>query len=130
HNRGYYEQQKTRFETHDLAEYHALIAQIASRYRGVPVGASGSIFALQAPALALDLITPPDFMKAISEGSEVTAQDTVATERQITGHQIKVWIYNSQNATPEIQRLGALARAQHIPIATITETLSPAGASF
>ncbi len=64
-------------------------------------------------------------MKAISEGTEVSAQDTITTQQQIARHQIKVWIYNSQNATPEIQRLNALARADHIPIATVTETLSP-----
>ncbi len=69
-------------------------------------------------------------MKAISEGTEVTAQDTITTERQLTAHQIKVWIYNSQNVTPGIQRLNALARAAHIPIATVTETLSPATDSF
>ena len=34
----------------DLAPYHELIAQIKRRYRGVPVGASESIFALLAPA--------------------------------------------------------------------------------
>ena len=34
--------------------------------------------------------------------------------------------HNSQNATPEIQHLNALARANRIPIATVTETLSPA----
>jgi zinc/manganese transport system substrate-binding protein len=69
-------------------------------------------------------------MKAISEGTEVTAQDTSATERQLTTHQVKVWVYNSQNVTPEIQRLNQDARAAHIPIATVTETLSPASASF
>ncbi len=69
-------------------------------------------------------------MKAISEGTEVTAQDTLTTQRQLEDHQVKVWIYNSQNATPAIQHLNALAQAQHIPIATITETLSPATASF
>ena len=72
------------FETTGLATYHALIAQIRRRFAGVPVGASESIFALQAPALGLGLITPPSFMKAISEGTEVTAQDTATTERQIT----------------------------------------------
>ena len=96
----------------------------------MPVGASESIFALQSPALGLRLITPYSFMKSISEGTEVTAQDTVTTQRQITAHQIKVWIYNSQNATPEIQRLNALALAAHIPTATITETLSPSNATF
>jgi zinc/manganese transport system substrate-binding protein len=69
-------------------------------------------------------------MKATSEGTEVTAQDTITAQDQITRHQIKVWIYNSQNATPEIQQLNALARANHIPIATITETLTPATATF
>ena len=130
HHAGYFAQRLTRFDTGDLAQYHALIAQIRSRYAGVPVGASESIFALLAPALGLHLITPPSFLNAISEGTEVTAQDTSTTERQITGHAIKVWVYNAQNVTPEIQRLNGLARANRIPIATVTETLSPAGDSF
>jgi zinc/manganese transport system substrate-binding protein len=129
-NGDYYASRLATFETRRLKQYHQLISQIKDRYKGVPVGASESIFALLAPALGLDLITPPSFMKAISEGTEVSAQDTITTENQLARHQIKVWIYNSQNATPEIQRLNAMARANHIPIATITETLSPATATF
>jgi zinc/manganese transport system substrate-binding protein len=60
----------------------------------------------------------------------VSAQDTLTVQRQLSTHEVKVWIYNSQNATPEIQRLNALARSEGIPVATITETLSPANASF
>ena len=127
---GYYQRRLNTFDTAGLAQYHRLIAQINSRYKNVPVGASESIFALQAPALGLNLISPYSFMKANSEGTEVTAQDTITAQDQITRHQIKVWIYNSQNATPEIQQLNALARANHIPIATITETLTPATATF
>jgi len=127
---GYYQRRLNTFDTAGLAQYHRLIAQINSRYKNVPVGASESIFALQAPALGLNLISPYSFMKANSEGTEVSAQDTITAQDQITRHQIKVWIYNSQNATPEIQQLNALARANHIPIATITETLTPATATF
>jgi len=127
---AYFAQQLTAFTTKGLAQYHALIAQIKSRYAGVAVGASESIFALQAPALGLRLITPDSFMKALSEGTEVSPTDTATTERQITSHRIEVWIYNSQNATPEIQRLNALARAAHIPVATVTETLTPPTDSF
>lgn len=126
----YYAARLATFETKDLHAYHQLIAQIKSRYKGVPVGASESIFALQAPALGLTLVTPQSFMKAISEGSEVSAQDTVATQNEIAHHQIEVWIYNSQNATPQVQRLTALARANHIPVVAITETLTPATATF
>jgi zinc/manganese transport system substrate-binding protein len=127
---AYFQRQLATFENSDLSEYHTLIGQINSRYAGVPVGASESIFALQAPALGLDLVTPYSFMKAISEGTEVSAQDTITTQQQVSSHRIKVWIYNSQNATPEIQRLNSLARANHIPIATVTETLSPESATF
>ncbi len=126
----YYAARLATFETKDLHAYHQLIAQIKSRYKGVPVGASESIFALQAPALGLALITPQSFMKAISEGTEVSAQDTVATQNELARHQIEVWIYNSQNATPQVQRLTALARANRIPVVAITETLTPATATF
>ena len=54
---AYFDQRLQTFETTDLGQYHQLIAQIRSRYAGVPVGASESIFALQAPALGLE---PPN----------------------------------------------------------------------
>jgi zinc/manganese transport system substrate-binding protein len=127
---AYFGHQLSVFETSDLAQYHALIAQIRGRYAGVPVGSSESIFALLAPSLGLRLLTPYSFMKAISEGTEVTAQDTLTTQQQLSAHQIKVWVYNYQNATPEIQRLNAMARGAHVPIARISETLDPASATF
>ncbi|MGI8506735.1 MAG: metal ABC transporter solute-binding protein, Zn/Mn family, partial [Solirubrobacteraceae bacterium] len=127
---GYFAQRLRQFETSSLARYHALIATIRRRYAGVPVGASESVFALLAPALGVRLITPPGFMRATAEGAEVSAQDTASTERQLTSGAIKVWVYNAQNVTPEIQRLNGLARARRIPVATVTETLSPLGDSF
>jgi len=127
---AFFDARKHAFDTTALARYHALIAQIKSRYAGVPIGASESIFALQAPALGLNLRTPPDFLRAVSEGSDPTPQDKATIDSQIARHQIKVWIYNPQNATPDIRRINQAAQAQHIPITTITETLTPAGASF
>jgi zinc/manganese transport system substrate-binding protein len=129
-HRRYFAQQLRRFQTRGLSAYHRLIDQIRARYAGVRVGASESIFALLAPSLGLRLITPPSFMKAISEGSEVTAADVALAERQLDTRALKVWVDNSQNVTPEIQRLNGLARAHRIPIATVTETLSPATDSF
>ncbi|MGN6170494.1 MAG: metal ABC transporter solute-binding protein, Zn/Mn family [Solirubrobacteraceae bacterium] len=126
----YFVRQRTTFLHRDLSRYHALIASIRAHYAGVSVGASESIFALQAPALGLKLITPYSFMKATSEGTELTAQETAAAEQQISGRHLKVWVYNSQNVTPEIQRLTALARAHRIPVVTITETLSPRTDTF
>jgi zinc/manganese transport system substrate-binding protein len=127
---GYFAQQQARFETHSLAQYKRLIAMIKRTYHGVPVGASESIFAPLAQALGLKLLTPASFLKSISEGTEPTAADKTTIDRQIARGQIKVWIFNSQNSTPDVQRITDAARNKGIPITTITETLAPASASF
>ncbi len=72
-HRAYFAERLRRFDTRGLAAYHRLIATIRATYAGVPVGASESIFALLSPALGLRLITPPSFLAAISEGTELTA---------------------------------------------------------
>jgi zinc/manganese transport system substrate-binding protein len=127
---GYFAQQRTRFETKGLAQYKQLIATIRRKYHGVPVGASESIFAPLAQALGLKLLTPPTFLKAISEGTEPTAADKTTIDRQIAGRQIKVWVFNSQNSTPDVKRITDAARKQGIRVTTITETLVPGSASF
>ena len=126
----YFDAQRTAFETQGLASYHAVISSIRATYAGVPVGASESIFELLAPALGLHLITPAGYMKAISEGTDPTAGDKQTIDQQIARRQIKVWVYNSQNSTPDIARLTKQAEAEHIPVTTITETLTPATDSY
>ena len=56
-----------------------------------------------APALGLHLVTPPSFLRAISEGSDVSAADKRTIDRQIASRQIAIYVYNSQNATPDVQ---------------------------
>lgn len=114
----------------NLKAYFDVINEIKVRYAGTPVGASESIFAMTSPALGLNLLTPAGFLTAISEGSDPAAADKVTIDAQIKGKQIKVYVYNSQNATPDVQTQIADAKAAGIPVTTITETLTPAGASF
>lgn len=127
---SYFDRQRAAFETTGLAEYNRLRSEIRSRYAGVPVGYSESIFEPLGQDLGLKLLTPYSFAKAIAEGTDVSAADKQTVDGQAEGGAIKVWVYNSQNATPDVQRVNQLARAAHIPITTITETLSPASANF
>ncbi|MGH8919575.1 MAG: metal ABC transporter solute-binding protein, Zn/Mn family, partial [Actinomycetes bacterium] len=122
--------QASNYETTALSEYHGFISSIRSTYGGTPVGASESIFSMLAPALGLRVITPPSFLKAVSEGADVSSADKSLIDRQIRDHLIKVYIYNRQNATPDIQAQLAECRRAGIPTATITETLAPASASY
>jgi zinc/manganese transport system substrate-binding protein len=127
---AYFRARKAGFETKGLAQYERLIAAINRRYHGVPVGTSESIFAPLAKALGLKLLTPAAYLKAISEGAEPTASDITTIDRQIADRQIDVWVFNSQNSTPDVQRITDAAREQGIPVTTITETMTPASARF
>jgi len=127
---AYFDQQRASYVSGGLKAYHDTIATISQRYAGTPVGASESIFAYMAPAVGLDLITPPGYMKAISEGTDPSAADKATVDRQVTTGQVKVFVFNAQNSTPDVQSVVDKARAARIPVVQITETLSPAGTTF
>jgi len=117
-------------DAHALAEYHSVIDDIKEKYAGTPVGATESIVAPLAEALGLDLVTPASFLDAIAEGNDPAAADKATVDRQIATKAIKVLVYNTQNATPDVQRLVDAAKANGIAVAAVTETLTPRGATF
>jgi zinc/manganese transport system substrate-binding protein len=126
----YFDSRRQAFENTALARYHQLITEIKTKYAGTPVGASESVFAPLAEALGLDLITPASFLKATSEGTDPSAADKATIDHQISAKTIKVYVFNSQNSTPDIAAQVSAAKKVGIPVSTVTETLSPAGASF
>jgi zinc/manganese transport system substrate-binding protein len=127
---AFFAQQHTQFTTGGLKAYHELIATIKQTYSGTPIGSTESIFVYMAAALGLDLTTPIGFMNAISEGNDVTASDKATFDQQVTQKQIKVLVYNTQNATPDTDALKVKATNVGIPIVGITETLDPATDTF
>jgi zinc/manganese transport system substrate-binding protein len=127
---AYFAARRQALQTNGLARYDALRAQIRARYAGVPVGYSESIFQGLGEDLHLKLLTPYGFAKAIAEGNEVTAPDKRTVDEQAQRHAIDVWVFNRQNVTPDVQRVNELARAAQVPVASISETLSPASDSF
>src|SRR5262249_57772779 len=70
------------------------------------------------------------FRKAISEGTDVTAAERLAIDCKISNHLIRIYVYTSQNVTHDVQVQLALAKAKHIPPASITETLVPPTSSY
>jgi zinc/manganese transport system substrate-binding protein len=127
---AYFDHRRQVYEDVTLAPYNALISTIRSKYAGTPIGASESIVSPLAQALGLDMLTPASFLDAISEGSDPTAADKATIDRQISTRQIAIYVYNSQNATPDVAAQVAEAKAHDIPVATVTETLAPANLTF
>jgi zinc/manganese transport system substrate-binding protein len=127
---AYFDARKKAFGATTLAPYNRLVPGIRSAYAGTPVGASESIVTPLAQGLGLKMLTPESFLDAISEGTDPIARDKTAIDQQIKNKKIKIYVYNSQNSTPDVQAQVKEAKAAGIPVATVTETLTPAGASF
>jgi len=127
---AYFDQRESVFESQTLAPYNQLIASIRATYAGTPIGASESIVTPLAEGLGLKMMTPESFLDAMSEGSDPTAADKSLIDQQIRDRQIKIYVYNTQNSTPDVTAQVQLARQEGIPVATVTETLSPAADTF
>ncbi|WP_370384613.1 metal ABC transporter solute-binding protein, Zn/Mn family [Catenulispora sp. GAS73] len=127
---AYFDTQKQTFETTTLAKYNQLESDIKAKYAGTPIGASESIVSPLADTVGLKMLTPYSFLKDISEGNDPSVADKTTIDGQIKGKQIKVYVYNSQNSTPDIAAQVTEAKAAGIPVTTVTETLAPASATF
>lgn len=126
---AYFSQQREAFRN-ALQPYHDVIARIRSAFTGVAVGSTESIFVYMAQALGVDLKSPPEFMQAISENSDPSAQTVAEFQNQVSDHLIKVMVYNTQTSTPITENLKQLAAQNSIPVVGISETVEPATASF
>jgi len=83
-----------------------------------------------ADALGLDLISPPEFMNAASQGTDPPVSAVATFHDQVAGRQIKVLVYNLQASSALTASLKQLAQQQNIPLVGVSETVRPAGATF
>jgi zinc/manganese transport system substrate-binding protein len=128
-NTAYYTQQYAALKA-SLAVYNGRIDEIKQQFEGVKVGSTESIFVYLANATGLDLVSPPAFMQAVSEGNDPSAQSIVQFDNLITNGTVKMLVYNSQTVTPLTQNIEALAKQKGIPIVPISETVQPPNAVF
>jgi len=132
-NAAYYRQQYFSLNA-SLGQYNGQISQIAVRFAGTRVASTESIFMYLADATGLKLISPPEFMRAVSDGNDPTISDRVLFERQIiNGSQpgnATVLVYNKQTITQLTQTIQAEAVAHQIPIVGVTETIQPTDVRF
>ncbi len=125
----YYDQQRSAFAS-ALKPYTDRIAEIKSRYAGVPIGSTENIFVYMAGALGLNLLSPPEFMNAAAQGTDPPASALATFHDQVAGNRIKVLVYNIQASSALTVSLKLLAQQQKIPLVGVSETLQPAGATF
>ena len=70
----------------------------------------------------LRVVTPPGFATAVENGNEPSAADTQAMRALISGHRVRVLLYNTQATSAAVQSVGSLARQEGVPVVGVSET--------
>ncbi|HEY1650481.1 MAG TPA: zinc ABC transporter substrate-binding protein [Acidimicrobiales bacterium] len=111
-----------------LKPLDATLATIKQRFHNVSVAYTERVPGYLLAAADLDVKTPPGFARAIEDGTDPGAADTVAMRQLLTNHDINVLLYNVQTVTPVTTQMRALAKQHGIPVVGVSETM-PTNAS-
>ena len=117
-----------RFETR-LAPLKRQVARIKGSFAGRPVAYTEPVPGYLLTAAGLDNLAPSSFTRAIENGTEPTPQAVAAMDALMSGHRIKVLLYNSQAVSPITEQIRSAAGKAGIPVIGVTETL-PAQLTF
>jgi zinc/manganese transport system substrate-binding protein len=126
---SYFSQRRSAFDD-ALKPYRAKIAAIRQMLPGVPIGSSESIFVYMAHALGLNLVSPPEFMQAVSEGNDPPAASVATFQDQVTQRRTRALVYNVQTSTLITTNMKNLATKSGIPVVGVSETMQPDNTTF
>lgn len=120
---GYFDGRRTELLASGFADYDAAVATIRDRFAGTPVGASESLLVPLAEGLGLRLLTPRGYLEAEHDDAEPSAADVAATQQQLVGREVAVWMYDARSTEPGVLRLNAVAAAAGVPVVAFTEAI-------
>ena len=73
--------------------------------------------------------TPPEYSKAVEDGTDVSPRVLHQTLALFTAHRVRALVYNAQTTGPQTDQVKAAAAANGVPIVPVTETL-PTGKTY
>lgn len=108
----------------------AVIAQIRARHAGEPVGYTERVPGYLLADAGLRVVSPPGFAAAIENGNEPSAGDAQAMQALISGHRLRLLLYNTQTTSTVTQRMIGLCRRAGVPLVGVSETMPPGAPSY
>lgn len=126
---AYYKQQYATLNA-SLAQVDGRMSEIRKQFGGTRVASTESIFIYLANATGLDLVSPPEFMKAVAEGGDPPAQSVSEFQNQLQNGSVSVLVYNEQTVTPLTQQMKQVAAEHNVTVVGVTETIQPSDVTF
>jgi len=113
--------------TSSLQAWINAVGTFKQQYSGTPVATTEPVADYLLQALGADNRTPGAFQADVMNGTDPSAQD-VAIERSLfTQHKVKAFVYNQQVTDSLTESFISLARANHIPVVGVYETMPEPG---
>lgn len=75
-------------------------------------------------------LTPWSFQSAVMNGTDPSPQDVAATKALLSQRRVSALVYNEQVTDPLTESLVALARARHVPVVGVHETMPEPGYDY
>ena len=126
---AYFKTNATAF-TNSLGTWINAIGTFKQKYPGTPVATTEPVADYLLQALGADDRTPWAFQADVMNGTDPSAQDVAAERSLLTGHKVKAFLYNQQVTDSLTESFIALARANHIPVVGVYETMPEPGYHF
>jgi len=110
-----------------LQPWLAAIANFKKRYSGTPVAVTEPVADYMLVAAGADIMTPQSLQAAIMNGTDPSPQDITTEDSLITGHKVKVFLYNKQVTDSLTASFLADANKAHVPVVSVYETMPVPG---
>ena len=106
------------------------LGKIKAKYAGTKISYTERVPGYLVQTAGLVLGTPASFSQAVEDGTDPSPGDTATFNADITGHKVKVLLYNGQVTDRQTDKIKALAKDAGVPIVGVTETLPPGEKNF
>jgi zinc/manganese transport system substrate-binding protein len=121
-NVGYYQKNLDTLNI-DLNKLDMEEKLIGLKYSNTSVSSTESIFYYMAKEMNLNLISPKDFMQAVSEGNDPPSSSVASFINQLNIKEPAFLLYNQQTESPITESMKKIASSKNIPVIGVTETM-------
>ena len=128
-HKAYFEANAAAFK-HSLGALTAAIASFKAAYPGTEVATTEPVADYLLAALGTDDLTPWAFQADVMNGVDPSPQSVAAQRALLSGHKVKVLLYNQQVTDTLTESFITLAERNHIPVIGVYETMPEPGYDY
>ncbi len=123
---AYFQANARRFGA-SLEPWRQALASFKRRYGGTRIAVTEPVANDMLAAAGCDIATPVSLQTAIMNGTDPSPQDVAAEEALLSGHLVRILVYNRQVTETLTESFLDLARRNNIPVVGVYETLPVPG---